>query len=318
MRFVEPSVEYWPQAPGLSGMWSQIARVTRLSYDSKPREDETDEEFVERVILKPARNKDDSYNLLRLHGGVLEFGTIYITISKDDLLAVIDRNNGKDIKELMHNDFINRNHLFEDNNIFYYAITTNLRFLIEHNLLDTFNKYIVVKPLEVHDKRYCFHVITDIGVSREWNRHRASMSIVEQSTRFVDYSKDRHGGELTFVRPQWITKEDLSAKGFSKDVYSLLCPYEQHLYAAESSYYQLLCAAEDTYKRLRECGWRPEQARQVLPLNTKTEVAYCAYEDAWRHFLKLRSSHAVSGKPHPNITPLADTLEETLNELINK
>lgn len=51
---------------------------------------------------------------------------------------------------------------------------------------------------------------------------------------------------------------------------------------------------------------------------SKDEVAYCAYEDAWRHFLKLRSSHAVSGKPHPNISSLADTLEEVLNELTEK
>ena len=315
MKFVEPGIEYWPQAEGLAGMWSQIARVTRLSYDSKPREDETDEEFVERVILKPARNKDGSYNILRLHGEVLEFGTIYITIPEDDLLAVTDRDNGKDIKELLHNDFINRNHLFEDNNIFYYAITTNLRFLIEHNLLDTFKKYVVDKPLEVHDKTYSFHVITDIGVSREWNRHESSMSANEESTRHVDYTKDSHGRCITYTRPTWISKE------ICQQIEESLNSDEDLYDMEDKDYYPWLASlvgCETMYFNLRKKGWRPEQARLVLPLNTKTEVAYCAYEDAWRHFLKLRSSHAVSGKPHPNISSLADTLEEVLNELTEK
>lgn len=313
MRFVEPSVEYWPQGPGMSGMWSQIARVARLSYDAQPREGETDAQYVERVILKPSRKADGTYDFDKQHGGVLEFGTVYLTIPEKtfgELYIVCG-----DIDALTENNWINKYKFYGYyGNRSVYHITTNLRFLLEHELFDICKKFIVDEPTE-HYRRYCFHVTTDIGVSREWNRHRASMSINEQSTRFVDYSKDRHGGELTFVRPQWITKEDLSAKGFSKDVYSLLCPYEQHLYAAESSYYQLLCAAEDTYKRLRECGWRPEQARQVLPLNTKTEVAYCAYEDSWRHFIRLRGSRCVSGKAHPNIMPLADEIERKLDEL---
>ena len=50
-------------------------------------------------------------------------------------------------------------------------------------------KYIT-EPTEHHIKRYTFSVITDIGVTREFNRHR-TFSVAEQSTRYCDLTKDK-------------------------------------------------------------------------------------------------------------------------------
>lgn len=302
MRFVEPSVEYWPQAPGLSGMWSQIARVARLSYDAQPREGETDAQYVERVILKPSRKADGTYDFDKQHGGVLEFGTVYLTIPEKTFgeLYIVRG----DIDALTENNWINKYKFYGYyGNRSVYHITTNLRFLLEHELFDICKTFIVDEPTE-HYRRYCFHVTTDIGVSREWNRHRASMSINEESTRHVDYSKEKHGGELTYIRPQWVSQEEIDEarlKGVGG-------PVARWLVALKD--------AEQNYKELRSLGWRPEQAREVLNLNTKTSVAYCAYEDAWRHFIRLRGCRCVSGKAHPNIMPLADEIERNLDELI--
>ena len=44
MKFVEPNVEYWPQGEGMKGVWDQIARATRVSYQSSVREGENSEE----------------------------------------------------------------------------------------------------------------------------------------------------------------------------------------------------------------------------------------------------------------------------------
>ena len=320
MRFVEPSVEYWPQSPGLSGMWSQIARVARLSYDAQPREGETDAQYVERVILKPSRKADGTYDFDKQHGGVLEFGTVYLTIPEKTFgeLYIVRG----DIDALTENNWINKYKFYGYyGNRSVYHITTNLRFLLEHELFDICKKFIVDEPTE-HYRRYCFHVTTDIGVSREWNRHRASMSINEESTRHVDYTKDKHGNGITYVKPEWEVDDyaiNIADADTQKAMFELMCGQvangKTDHWTAKDYYEFALQAAEFSYKGSREKGWRPEQAREVLNLNTKTSVAYCAYEDAWRHFIRLRGSRCVSGKAHPNIMPLADEIERKLDEL---
>lgn len=331
MKFVEPGIEYWPQAEGLAGMWSQIARVTRLSYDSKPREGETDEEFIERVVLKPSRINQFHYDFDRQHGGVLEFGTIYLIVPSN-------KYRGHDIEYYFPEDFDGRlllsspnrvNHEFaltnnDGEHCFY--ITTNLRYILENEIEWLCKQYIVDRSTPFHKQRYCFRVVTDRGVSAEWNRHRSSMSINEASTRHIDFSMEKHGGGISYAKPCWpVMMSHEFFKGDKEQMrkFVAMCKEvanggEVPSWSAGDYYAFALKAAEFSYKGLRDNAWRPEQARQVLNLNTKTEVAYCAYEDAWRHFLKLRSSHAVSGKAHPNITPLADTLEEVLNEVTEK
>ncbi len=312
MKFVEPRVEYWQQPSGKEGMWDQIARVTRLCYDSKPREGETSKEFVNRVILKPSWNKVvQAYGFDKQHGGMLEFGTVYLKLP----YTGIDESINNICKPFIYNSPLspyfereiykpNRFILRTDEAGFQYCyVTSNLRFILEHNLWDKVKEYIV-EPDSHFMKRHCFHVITNIGVSREWNRHRSSMSIAEQSTRYVDFTKKNHGGGLTFARSSWIDKDDIN-KYFMEDY--------KNIPTATYKYLRSLNNAEHDYLDIREAGWRPEQARVVLPLETKTEVAYCAFTDSWKHFCLLRSSMAVSGKPHPDIVPLADNIAEYLH-----
>ena len=171
-------------------------------------------------------------------------------------------------------------------------------------------KEYIVEPDSHFMKRHCFHVITNIGVSREWNRHRSSMSIAEQSTRYVDFTKKNHGSNIPYTRPMWISKE------ICQQIEESLNSDEDLYDIEDKDYYPWLASlvgCETMYFDLRKKGWRPEQARVVLPLETKTEVAYCAFTDSWKHFCLLRSSMAVSGKPHPDILPLADSIAEYLH-----
>lgn len=323
MKFIEPLVEYWPQDPGINGMWHQIAKATRISYDSKPRiigtsvggpvaitpdgiestgkvetkpVYESDKDFVDRVILKPARDEQGKYNFNKMHGSCLEQGTVYLKIPEEDCDVLY-----------FDNPF---SVYWEESKVVY--VTTNLRVLYENNRVDDLKYF--CEPTKYHSKRYCFHVITDIGVTREWNRMRA-FSVVEQSTRYVDFTKKSHGGGITFIKPQWIS---ISCDELNKQAENCWWIDANDDFNSDLDIYlQHLLGDEDAYKRLRAKGWKPEQARQVLPLNTRTEAVYTGYKGDWEHFIALRGTKGASGKAHPNIRILADKLEELLNKETN-
>lgn len=292
MKFVNPSVEYWEQAPGMTGVWSQIAKATRVCYQSQQRKDERDEDFVNRVILKPAliaagRNEQGvirQYDLIKMHGAMLEHGTVYLAIPADIENSIVTNT-------FILDNYSNYKYDIESE---IYWVTTNMRVIIENDFLNIL-KY-QCEPNEHHARRYTFSVITDIGVTREMNRHR-TFSIAEQSTRYCDFNKDEFGGGLTFIKPAWwkdtIIKDAPNARmiGMFDDI-------------------------ESCYKFLRRRGWKPEQARQVLPLGLKTQAVYTAFENDWEHFLRLRADNA-SGKVHPNMAVVANMIKDKLYEINN-
>ena len=160
------------------------------------------------------------------------------------------------------------------------------------------------EPTEFHKKRLSVKVITDIGVTREFNRHR-TFSIVEQSTRYCNFSKDKFGNEITFIKPVWF--DSFTEK--QKESYSLM------LQDAENAYFTLLDTWENRKPDRRyKTGFKgnpltPQQARQVLPLCTKTEVVYTAFESDWRHFFDLRL-FGKTGEPHPQMKQLAELIKQ--------
>lgn len=327
MKIVEPQVELWKQEPTLEGAWHQIARATRVCYQSKPREGESGEDFVKRIILKPALiegNLNDlehcKFDFDKMHGAMLEHGTVYITITKDTLAS----SSFKIICALLHNPY-SRLHLRTANG--WYYITTNMRVILENNLVYAL-RYID-NPTYEHVKRTTFSVITDIGVTRELNRHR-TFSIAEQSTRYCDLTRNRFGDCLSFPAPSWINKDSLETSevdncllsDMSNDLNSATTENINNFNIKESNgidnwddidfYIYANIVAQYCYKALRNKGWRPEKARQVLPLGLKTQAVYTAFDDDWQHFIKLRADN-VSGKVHPNMKIIADKIKELFN-----
>ena len=132
--------------------------------------------------------------------------------------------------------------------------------------------------------------IVDRGVSHELVRHRMA-SFAQESTRYCNYSADKFGNELTFIKP---------------------CFWDEH-----SPYYatwKWACeVAEESYLRLLANGATPEQARSVLPNSLKTEVIMTANVREWRHFLNLRAV-GTTGKPHPQMAEVAGELLTILKE----
>lgn len=117
-------------------------------------------------------------------------------------------------------------------------------------------------------------IITNRGVTHELVRHRLC-SFSQESTRYVNYG----GEDIEFIKPVW-------HNGFED--------------AASHMFDRACREAEGYYKNLLQLGWRPEQAREVLPNSLKTEIIVTANLREWRHIFKLRTSKAA----HPQMRAL--------------
>ena len=73
-------------------------------------------------------------------------------------------------------------------------------------------------------------------------------------------------------------------------------------------------ACEWAYMRLIDLGWKPQQARRVLPLDTKTELIHTAFVSDWKHFLSLRSSDYGATGAHSDASYTANQLYAKLRE----
>lgn len=111
-----------------------------------------------------------------------------------------------------------------------------------------------------------------------------------ESQRYCNYSTDKFNNEVTFIHPCWI--ED------NQDTYDRWCFYES------------LSKAEEVYFRLLKHGWKPQQAREVLPNACKTELVMTGFVSQWKDFFWLRSNKYGKGGAHPSASELADSLYE--------
>jgi thymidylate synthase (FAD) len=117
-------------------------------------------------------------------------------------------------------------------------------------------------------------IICDRGVSHELVRHRLA-SYSQESTRYCNYSKEKFGGELTFIKPCFFESDSTAYK----------------------NWYVTMVLLEQAYLQLLRNGAKPEEARTVLPNSLKTEVIMTANLREWRHILKLRTA----AKAHPQM-----------------
>jgi flavin-dependent thymidylate synthase len=136
------------------------------------------------------------------------------------------------------------------------------------------------------------------GNSHELVRHRLA-AYSQESTRYANYSKERFGGQITFVIPPWITTEPgeyLLGESVAKlglDVPSL-------------AWIQALANCEMAYLSLLNLGWKPEQARSVLPNSLKTEIVATMNFRQWLHVFDLHCSPAAHPQMREIMIPLRD------------
>lgn len=289
MKLIESKVEIIEQESGLEGVYKMAELAGRTAYKS---EDKITEGSAKKFVDAMIRSN---------HGAVLEHGTVYMTLKWWQI--------GKKLKYLFNP--------YSKIRRFKY-VTTNLRVLFEHNWMNDLEYF--CEPTEHHERRVCAKFICSRGVSHEGVRHRV-MSFLQESQRYVGYNKEKFGGEITIIIPEWIkarindiasynNNDDLARMSYSEAIMDMRTLEDLSIVAWENAQRD----SENYYIRLTELGCKPEEARGVLTNDCKTELIMTGFVSDWEHFFDLRS-RGTTGKPHPDIKILADNL---LFQFINK
>lgn len=308
MKFIQPNAEIWEQkSPNSSSenfqeeciqyMYEHIEKCGRVCYKSSDKiGDKPAKEFVNRLINSG-------------HGAMLEHGTIYLSAKSVLDYTNIDSPISNVLDKYIENSYSKCKY---NPSTYTLYVTTNLRVLIENNWMKDLEY--VCAPTEYHEKRYTICFTTDIGVSREANRHRVD-SIAEESTRYCNYNKDKFGKELNYIVPAWFDLKDIneavsklnpfmSSEYTEKENQGIAAFYTGDWKALDWWLWGLKCC-EIAYMKQIELGLTPQQARQSLPLNTKTTLVHTAFESDWKHFFDLRVL-GTTGAPHPNMKKVAE------------
>lgn len=204
------------------------------------------------------------------HGAMLEHGTVYLT--KPTYSSPYPAKYSK-------TKYTNQQ-----------LITTNLRVLVEDDRLEDL-KYLTDKT--EHEPRITVKFTCDRGVSHEFVRHRV-FSFAQESTRYCNYSnRDKFGNEIIFIKPCFLDYRKLALYG----------PYHTVIRdkSPESIFIASLNNAEKDYIDLIDLGWKPQEARAVLPNALKTELVMTGFASDWVHFFELRCAKNA----HPDARKLA-------------
>ena len=316
MKLINSSVEILEQLPGVDGIYEQIELAGRTCYKSEDKiTEDSAKEFVDRMIKSG-------------HGAMLEHGTVYLTvfnvIENSELIDKYKSNKYSVVKEgtevyNCHGDILYGSCK---------CITTNYRVLVENNWLNDLQY--ICEPTEYHEKRVTVKWTCDRVTGESFLRHRV-FSFARESTRYCNYSKDKFGNEVTFIIPCWLNliegnykwedqnplltagmsieeagyddASNLWIKESDSDYYN---EYKRHYdnWIETETFMHSLQVAEDDYLTLINQGWKPQQARQVLPFAVHSPLVMTGFLSDWIHFFELRCAPSA----HPDAQKLAKEL----------
>jgi thymidylate synthase (FAD) len=296
MKLINSSYEIVePKSYSLEDVYKHIEFCSRVCYKSEDKiTPDSSTKFVERMIKSA-------------HMSTLEHGTIYL-YREFELPAHNTTTSGEYHVEYYtwaqpykDNPYSVVSVLYRQDGIAQVYVTTNYRVIVE-NALDDDLKYMVDQPMDHHERRYTVRFIMDRIGSQSFCRHR-HFSFSQESTRYCNYSKDKFGNEITFIKPCFLDDSKLALYG----------PYHTVIRdeSPESIFIASLNNAEKDYIDLIGLGWKPQEARAVLPNALKTELIMTGFASDWGHFFSLRDD----SRAHPDAQKLAKPLHE---EFINR
>lgn len=153
-----------------------------------------------------------------------------------------------------------------------------------------------------------YKIICNRGVTHEIVRHRPP-SYGQESTRFCNYK-----GGVAFIIPHWARN---MKEGYDVVSYDDLSSYS----FTEGAWLKGRLDDESLYKAMINSGQRPQDARDNLPIATKTEIVVTCNLQEWKHIFKMRCTPAkapenelVNGiwchatAPHPQMQEVANMI----------
>lgn len=303
MKLIKQSFEFINQTDfSLVGIKKHIERCARVSYKSEDKI--TDTSYEKFVNMLESRG----------HDRPLEFGTVYLsrTSQKEDNMEWLDKYAYNPWSKFSFGNGSTRINGELRNTVY---VTTNYRVIKEHHWEDDLQY--LCEPTEYHHKRYTVHMILSRGVMDEFRTH-VGLSHLAESTRFVNYSKEKFGSEVTFIKPCWLNvpegkynhcimvskdSPDIKIECVGSDEIGKYYNIEEE----EGLFLNSLVQSELTYLNLiNNKKWTPQQARSVLPLSIKSELISCGFEDAWANFMKRRDA--------PDAHPMAQEIAKPMHE----
>ena len=293
MRLIESKAEYIPQEEGLEGIYKQIELAGRTAYHSQDKiTPDSAKGFVDRMIKSK-------------HGACLEHGTVYLAIPYTDektlshYRGVAGKYNEVEFTKYSKVTMMRGTHNY---------VSTNYRMLVENNWLDDL-QYLCT-PTEFHEKRYTMRFTCSRAIAQELTRHRV-FSFLMESQRYINYSKERHGEKITYIKPSWLEESEEEANSFLGLVMAgaELNEHGEKVYP----FFESLVFAEKNYFALLNKGYTPQQARDILPNATKTELIMTGFSSDWKHVFDLRLFEKT-GAVHPDMLNLMLKAQEVMIE----
>lgn len=138
----------------------------------------------------------------------------------------------------------------------------------------------------------CVRFVTSRDVTHQLVRYRCA-SPLQESQRYCNYTANRFGNSVTFIRPCWYVEGS----------------EEYKLWAQQCS------NAEEMYFRLAELG-SSEKARTVLPNSTKSELLIYADLEEWQHIFSQRVSPHAYAPTRELLAPLYEEFKVKYKGLI--
>lgn len=292
MKLINQSFEIINQTDfSLKGIQKFVERCARVSYKSEDRiTDDSYEKFVR--------------NLYKLnHSRPFEFGTVHLKFNDLDSFSRFK------VAVMLHkqwNDWWIHCNFHKD--IVY--VSLNYRYYLDiMKNVPNIDSHRVDEDNEYYPKRYTVHFITN-RVTMDSFRTHISLSHLAESTRFCNYSKGKFNNELVFVKPEWI--KNLPEGDYDCDGNAWYNPETNEIYTNIDSridyYLKSLYNAESTYMHLLDAGLKPQEARDILPLSTKSELISCGFKNAWDNFFYRRCANDA----HPMARELALSLMKSI------
>ena len=145
-----------------------------------------------------------------------------------------------------------------------------------------------------HEK-ITIRMTVDIGVYKDLTRHRVGTAFSIESTRYCNYSKDKFGNEIKFIKPCNINGDT-------------------ELY---SNWIGAMDFIEKEYKAMASNGATPDQLRLILPHSTAAQVVMTCNIREWRHILSLRCSKMTHPSIQQVLIPLLLKFKQDMPELFS-
>lgn len=168
MRLIKPKVEIINQEPGVEGLFKHMELCARTCYKSEDKiTEDSARKFINNVIVA------------RGHTAMLEHGTVYLRYDFKTYDNSIAYRLWSKYNENQYSEAVQAQPVpgVPDG---FVAITTNYRVLLQNDWLDDLQY--LCEPTEWHAKRITVRFVCDMGVAREFCRHRV-FSFAQESTR---------------------------------------------------------------------------------------------------------------------------------------